>query len=220
MKFTKTNKPGNLAAGPQFDRGRRDLLVKTTAGLCVGAGLGATAAIAQTSNGIRWGIEGHPAPEIALDYWIDADGNPGHFSVLESRGKWVFLKCFQDWCPGCHSSGFPTLQAFAERFHDHPGVAIAAIQTVFEGYQTNTVEDVRKLQLRYELPVVMGHDPGDPDNDKSPITMREYFTGGTPWLILINPDGMVVFNHYHADPEKLIAYVTEQLAANPNPSNG
>ena len=54
MKFTKTNKPGNLAAGPQFDRGRRDLLVKTTAGLCVGAGLGATAAIAQTSNGIRW----------------------------------------------------------------------------------------------------------------------------------------------------------------------
>jgi len=191
--------------------GRRELLLKTAAGIAIGAGLGSTATRAQTSNGIRWGIEGHEAPEITLDYWIDADGNPGHFSVLESRGKWVFLKCFQDWCPGCHSSGFPTLQAFSRRFHDHPKVAIAAIQTVFEGYQSNTLEDVRKLQLRYELPIVMGHDPGDPETDKRPVTMGAYFTGGTPWLILINPKGTVVFNNYHADSDKLIEYVAGQI---------
>jgi len=71
------------------------------------------------------GIEGYIAPEIELDYWIDKDGEPATFSVTESRGKWVFLKCFQNWCPGCHSSGFPTLKAFADRFHDHPEVAIA-----------------------------------------------------------------------------------------------
>ena len=72
---------------------------------------------------------------------------------------------------------------------------------------------MRKLQLRYDLPIVMGHDPGDPETDKRPVTMREYFTGGTPWLILINPEGTVVFNHYHADPDKLIEYVAEQLEA-------
>jgi len=102
------------------------------------------------------GIEGYIAPEIELDYWIDKDGEPATFSVTESRGKWVFLKCFQNWCPGCHSSGFPTLKAFADRFHDHPEVAIAGIQTVFEGYNSNTKADVRKLQLRYELPIIMG----------------------------------------------------------------
>ena len=208
------NKLYHLAAEPPSDTNRRKFLIKTAACAGIGAGLASgTEAFAQTSGGVRWGIEGHEAPEIKLDYWIDADGKPGHFSVLESRGKWVFLKCFQDWCPGCHSSGFPTLQAFSSRFHDHPGVAIAAIQTVFEGYQSNTVDDVRKLQLRYELPIVMGHDPGDPETDKRPVTMGEYFTGGTPWLMLINPEGTVVFNHYHADPDKLIEYVAEQLEA-------
>ena len=158
------------------------------------------------------GIEGSEAPEIDIDYWIDGDGEPSSFSVMESRGKWVFLKCFQNWCPGCHSSGFPTLQAFSEKFHDHPKVAIAAIQTVFEGYRSNTIDDVRKLQLRYDLPIVMGHDPGNPDTHARPVTMRHYRTGGTPWLILINPEGVVVYNNFHVDRNKLIEYVESQVA--------
>lgn len=165
-------------------------------------------AIAQSTPG----IEGHEAPEIKLDYWIDADGKPAHFSVAESRGKWVFLKCFQNWCPGCHSSGFPTLQAFSERFHDHPKVAIAAIQTVFEGFRSNTIDDVRKLQLRYDLPIIMGHDPGNEETHARPVTMQAYRTGGTPWLILISPDGTVVYNNFHVDRNKLIEFVEKQLA--------
>ena len=188
---------------------RRDFLRK--AGAVSGA-----VALSTTLNNSAFaqtrGIEGQPAPEIDIDYWIDADGEPGHFSVQESRGKWVFLKCFQDWCPGCHSSGFPTLQAFAKEFNDHPKVAIAAIQTVFEGFTSNTVEDVRKLQLRYELPIVMGHDPGDAETHARPVTMQGYRTGGTPWLILINPEGNVVYNHFHVDRDKLIEYMKQQLA--------
>jgi thiol-disulfide isomerase/thioredoxin len=191
---------------------RREWLRRAIGLAAVGAAGGSPlVANAQTSGGVRWGIEGHEAPEIPIDYWINADGEPAHFSVLESRGKWVFLKCFQDWCPGCHRSGFPTLQEFSKRFHDHPDVAIAAIQTVFEGHSTNTVEDVRKLQLRYELPITMGHDPGDPQTHTRPVTMRRYFTGGTPWLILISPEGEVVFNHYHVDSGKLIEFVAEQV---------
>lgn len=170
----------------------------------------APSAVAQEKN--RYGIEGQKAPEIKLDYWIDAQGEESSFSVTESRGKWVFLKCFQNWCPGCHSSGFPTLKAFSDEFHDHPKVAIAGIQTVFEGYRSNTLEDVRKLQLRYELPITMGHDPGNEEDHLPPITMLNYRTGGTPWLILINPEGTVVFNNFHVDREKLIDYVREQLA--------
>jgi len=203
------HKPGTrLIADSPANAGRRDLMIKSAA-------LGAAAAgaflsgpsEAQTSRG----IEGFKAPEIELDYWIDGDGEPAHFSVMEARGKWVFLKCFQDWCPGCHSSGFPTLQAFAKRFQGHPKVAIAAIQTVFEGYSSNTLEDVRKLQLRYDLPNIMGHDPGNPDTHERPVTMQAYVTGGTPWLILINPEGFVVYNNFHVDKGKLIEYVAEQV---------
>ena len=188
---------------------RRDLIIKSAA---VGAAATAAAFLSPPSQAqTTRGIEGFEAPEIELDYWIDGDGEPANFSVLESRGKWVFLKCFQDWCPGCHSSGFPTLQAFSKRFHGHPKVAIAAIQTVFEGFTSNTLEDVRKLQLRYDLPNIMGHDPGNPETHERPVTMQAYVTGGTPWLILINPEGVVVYNNFHVDSGKLIEFIAEQV---------
>lgn len=42
--------------------------------------------------------------------------------------------------------------------------------------------------------------------------MREHFTGGTPWLIVINPAGTVVFNNYLVDSDKLIEFVAENIA--------
>ena len=158
------------------------------------------------------GIEGFMAPELEVGYWIDADGKPASFSMKESANKWVLLKCFQNWCPGCHKSGFPTLKAFSDRFHDHPKVAIAGIQTVFEGYSRNTQDAVRELQLRYELPIVMGHDPGNPETGTYSSTMVNYRTGGTPWLILVNPDGAVVFNGFHVNTDRLIEFAEEQVA--------
>lgn len=169
-------------------------------------------ALAQSAERPKPGIEGHVAPELEVGYWIDADGKPSSFSMAESKDKWVLLKCFQNWCPGCHKSGFPTLKAFSDRFHDHPDVAIAGIQTVFEGYSSNTQEAVRELQLRYDLPIPMGHDPGNPETDSFSSTMRNYRTGGTPWLILVNPAGLVVYNGFHVNPDALIKYVEEAVA--------
>jgi len=189
---------------------RRGFLVAGTSAL--GAAAFSNTTFAQEQSKPVRGIEGQLAPELEFDYWIDKDGKPSSFSVVESRGKWVFLKCFQNWCPGCHSSGFPTLKAFSDEFHEHPEVAIAGIQTVFEGYSSNTLEDVRALQLRYELPIVMGHDPGNQDGERLPGTMRNYRTGGTPWLILIAPDGRVVFNDFHVSTQSLIDFVKKQVA--------
>ena len=187
---------------------RRFMQLMTAGTLGVAAGLSSKSAISQATRG----IEGYQAPELAFDYWIDGEGKASQFSVLESKGKWVFLKCFQNWCPGCHSSGFPTLKAFSDEFFGHPKVAIAGIQTVFEGFRSNTQDAVRELQLRYDLPIVMGHDPGNEKTHDVPTTMRNYRTGGTPWLILINPDGVVVYNGFHVDPDKLIEFVGAQIA--------
>ena len=187
---------------------RRDFMMLSTGAIAATLGFQSSEAEAATSD---YGIVGQLAPDLKLDYWIDKDGKASTFSVFANRGKWVFLKCFQSWCPGCHSSGFPTLKAFSDEFWDHPQVAIAGIQTVFEGFGTNSQKQVRKLQIRYDLPITMGHDPGNPDGVKHPQTMRKYRTGGTPWLILINPQGRVVYNGFHADKTKLIAYVNDQL---------
>lgn len=159
----------------------------------------------------RYGIRTAQAPEIELDYWIDANGKPTSFSVNEQHGKWLFMKFWQSWCPGCHKLGFPTLQKFTTAFRDNPKVEMIAVQTVFEGKSVNTVEAVREQQLRYELPIVMGHDAGNEDIHH-PLTMVNYRTGGTPWLVLVAPDGTVVFNDFHVDADALIEFVAEQVS--------
>jgi len=206
--------PGNLiGAGysvPLYNR-RRFLQTASTGAVALALGSASSLVFGQSTPG----IEGRAAPELSVDYWIDGSGKASNFSVSKSKGKWVFLKCFQNWCPGCHSSGFPTLKAFADEFHGHPKVAIAGIQTVFEGFGSNTQDDVRKLQLQYELPNVMGHDAGNPDaqdGDHRPGTMVSYRTGGTPWLILIDPAGKVVFNDYRVNRSRLIEFIHEQIA--------
>ena len=99
-----------------------------------------------------------------------------------------------------------------DEFYGHEKVEIAGIQTVFEGFSTNTQDKVRELQLRYEIPAVMGHDPGDEESHYPSITMINYRTGGTPWLVLISPEGNVVFNNFHVNREKLIEFLHEQVA--------
>ena len=193
-----------------INRSRRNLVLGSAATLA-GSGLVAAGESAQPVPD-KYGIRGYQAPEIELDYWIDGSGKATEFSVTQSRGKWIFLKYFQNWCPGCHSSGFPTLKAFCDAFYGHPKVDIAAVQTVFEGRRSNTQDAVRELQLRYEIPATMGHDPGDEEADIPAITMINYRTGGTPWLVLVNPEGTVVFNDFHVDRDKLIRYVREEIA--------
>ena len=171
-----------------------------------------TSDTAFAQNDSRHGIVGKAAPEIHLNYWIDKHGKSSEYSITSQKGKWVYLYCFQDWCPGCHSHGFPTLKALAIRFPDHPKFSIAAVQTVFEGFSTNTQDDVRKLQLKYELAIPMGHDPGDPQGDHRPQIMKNYRTGGTPWIIVIQPDGQVIFNDFHINTENFITFISEKIS--------
>ena len=69
-----------------------------------------------TARGFEYGILNHAAPELDVGYWIDRDGAPTTYSIGAAQGKWVFLKCFQNWCPGCHKYGFPTLKKVADAF--------------------------------------------------------------------------------------------------------
>jgi thiol-disulfide isomerase/thioredoxin len=166
-----------------------------------------TQSTAQSDN--RYGIQGSYAPEITQDYWIDATGEQSEFSIGAQKGKWVYLYCFQDWCPGCHAHGFPALQQLSAEFPQSDVLSIAAIQTVFEGFSSNTLEDVRKLQLKYELAIPMGHDAGNPDGDHRPKTMKDYRTGGTPWTVIIDPNGVVAFNDFHVNIDKFIEFIAK-----------
>ena len=153
-----------------------------------------------------------PAPALRVPVWIDEDGNARPPLSLAGLGDgYKILYCFQYWCPGCHATGFPTLvrltAALARR-----AFGFAAVQTVFEGPETNTAERLREAQLRYGLSIPFGHDPAA-GGSRLPTIMTDYRTGGTPWFIVIDPTGDVVFNDFRLDADKFLALVAPHAPA-------
>ncbi len=70
------------------------------------------------------GIVGQLAPAWQVDRWFNLPEGADSLDVSDLHGKVVYLFCFQSWCPGCHSHGFPALQQvsehFAARVRSHP----------------------------------------------------------------------------------------------------
>ena len=145
------------------------------------------------------------APQLRVQRWIGVDGGnlatPIQLSDLGVGPKIVFA--FQHWCRGCHLHGFPTLQRL-HRALESRGVGFAVVQTVFEGAQENTFEKLRVNQLQYGLPVAFGHDE-PPTGAPFPTLMGDYHTRGTPWFVVIDADGRIVFSDFHLDADRLVA---------------
>lgn len=149
------------------------------------------------------GIVGRPAATLRDVQWIDSRGAPrGPLSLDDLGAGYRILFFFQHWCPGCHSHGFPTLVRLVDELGDG-GVGFAAIQTVFEGGEVNTFERIGEDQQRYGLAIPFGH--AEPAAGTAlPATMADYRTGGTPWFVVIAPDGRVVFDGFQLDPAVLV----------------
>ncbi|MFT5505124.1 MAG: thiol-disulfide isomerase/thioredoxin [Gammaproteobacteria bacterium] len=197
---------------PSFDKNtmkvQRRRVLKSLLGSMGLAALGAAPNL--RAQGHDYGIKGQSAPNLKVTNWIDSNGNPGNFELADHAGKWIFLKCFQSWCPGCHSHGFPALKKISDALEDNPQVVFAGIQTVFEGPNTNTVDKVRKMQLQYDLRLPMSHDDGGSRGRSN--TMFDYRTGGTPWMVVITPDRYVAYNDFGIDADKAIKFFKEMTS--------
>ncbi len=164
------------------------------------------------------GVLDAPAPAWDIDTWFNLPEGKGSLDIADYRGKVVYLYGFQSWCPGCHAHGFPTLQALISKFEKADDVAFVAVQTTFEGFGTNTADAAKKTGERYALRIPIGHSGSEA---KRSGLMRAYRTGGTPWTIIIDKDGIVRYNDFRITPEqgeKLISALRERPAASGNPT--
>lgn len=144
------------------------------------------------------------APALRVAQWIDDSGRTMPPLTLDQLGTGLkVIFCFQHWCPGCHSAGFPTLQRLVHELAPL-GIGFAVVQTVFEGFEENTFDQLQQTQQRYELELPFGHDaiPGS-----YPTVMEDYKTRGTPWFIIIDREDEVVFSDFHIDADRLIDQV-------------
>ena len=98
------------------------------------------------------------APELRVSQWIDAQGKPtAPLTMADFGDGFKVIYCFQHWCPGCHSHGFPTLKKLVQALSGH-GFAFAAVQTVFEGAEVNTFERLRENRRDNRGCTVCGHE--------------------------------------------------------------
>ena len=156
----------------------------------------------------KYGIEGHQAPEFQSFDWVDGSGNKMvPLELKQLKGMFKVIYCFQSWCPGCHSRGFPALQKMVEALKGNEKLAFMAIQTVFEGAEANTYEKMLETQIQYDLQIPFGHDVGDESTNNSSSVMYGYRSGGTPWFILIDQNDKVVFNDFHLNAENAIEFL-------------
>lgn len=147
------------------------------------------------------------APEFDVQHWIDAKGNKtDQIQLSDFKGTFKILYCFQNWCPGCHSKGLPDLKKMVDALKNNKNITFLAIQTVFEGFDSNIYEKMIETQKQYELEIPFGHDAGNDGKSHSNI-MRNYKTGGTPWFIFIDKHDNVVFSDFHLNPDAAITFL-------------
>lgn len=155
---------------------------------------------------MMYGVQGGAAPELRVPNWIDESGQARPPLTLQELGaRYRVLFFYQHWCSGCHSRGFPTLLALvaAKKAVD---VGFAVVQTVFEGVEVNTLDQLVQDQSRYGLRIPFGHDAISADG-RYPTTMIDYRTGGTPWFVVIDPAGTVIENGFTLDAEQLLSAI-------------
>ena len=179
---------------------------------CMAAGALLAIVSAATAENER-GILGQPAPEWSVNQWLNLSPGKKTIDIQDFHGKVLYLFCFQSWCPGCHSSGFPTLQKVMSRFKDNDDVAFVAIQTVFEGFASNTFEHAQQVARKYKLTIPVGQSG---EQGKRSHMMARYRSGGTPWVVIIDRDGVVRYNDFHVgvdQADKLIRAALKNPAA-------
>ena len=190
------------------------LFMLTTVGSSVFAQSGNANPQVQSQRKPKRGIVGQQAPKWETSKWIGLPTGKTSFDISDVKGKVTYLYFFQSWCPGCHQRGFPTLKALEEKFRDKKDVQFVAIQTTFEGHRTNTPDKLEVMSKRYNLKIPFGQSKG---NSGTPKIMREYRTGGTPWVIVIDKQGKVVYNDFHIDRDAAAGAI-EKLRQAPSPT--
>ena len=153
----------------------------------------------------KGGILNQTAPAITVDQWVSLPEGSTAPTPESLKGKIIYLYCFQSWCPGCHSSGFPTLQKVSNHFKNDSDVQFIAVQTVFEGFHSNTPAKALKMVKDYKLSgIPVGHSG---TQEKRSAIMSGFKTRGTPWTIIIGKDGIVKYNSFHIKPDAAIMMI-------------
>lgn len=146
----------------------------------------------------KTGIKGQPAPPLGVTTWIQLPEGKERLGIPDFKDKVVVILCFQSTCIACEKREFPVLQQLVKEFAGNEDVVFLAIQTPFEDFATNSELQLKPIAEKHKLDIPIGHLAKTKDTYSINVA---YETGGTPWWIVIDREGTVVFNDFTMAPE-------------------
>ncbi len=164
-------------------------------------------------NEKKKGIIDQIAPPWRINDWIDEEGNALTIplNVNDFKGNVLVIFCFQAWCPGSHTKGgFANFEQLKFLLREEKNVKFVAIQTVFEEWGVNTKEMLKETQERYKLKIPFGHDAGEPETLIAHF-IKDYKTGGTPWVVVLDKESKVVYNDQHVNEDELAKMIKKMV---------
>jgi len=118
------------------------------------------------------------APIAAPDFSLDSlDGKT--YSLKELRGKWVIVNFWATWCVPCRAE-MPGFQSLYEDYSDE--IEILAVNN---NETADVVADFRD-EFGLSFPLLL---------DPSQITLSQYKVLGLPITVLVDPDGLIVWEY-------------------------
>lgn len=127
------------------------------------------------------------APPLSVQKWLNTD----HDITLDSlKGQVVAIYAFQMLCPGCVENSIPQAKKVHAMFENHD-VQVLGLHTVFEHHSAMEEVSLNAFlhEYRVAFPVAIDKPSNDIEAGPIPHTMRNYQTGGTPTLLLIDRAG-------------------------------
>ncbi len=91
-------------------------------------------------------------------------------------------------------------------YSNDKAVGVVAIQTAFEGFSSNDFQSLSRVAKEYGLTIPIGQNgwAGKP----SPL-MHRYKTRGTPWIVIIDKEGIVRKSDFHYTVEDSIKVIND-----------
>jgi thiol-disulfide isomerase/thioredoxin len=154
------------------------------------------------THSLSQSIIGKKAPSFEVDTWIQTYKQD--LDINDFKNKVVYIYGFQSWCPGCHSHGFPTLNELSKYYKYDSDVKFVAIQTTFEGFSTNDIQAAKDIIKRYNLTMPVAQSGLEGLRSKF---MINYNTGGTPWTIIVDKNGIVRFSNFHLTSREAVTII-------------
>ncbi|MEM1443842.1 MAG: TlpA family protein disulfide reductase [Verrucomicrobiota bacterium] len=164
---------------------------------------------AEVTTGPMTGIKGKPAPPLGVSTWIQLPEGKERLGIPDFKDKVLVVFCFQSTCLACEKREFPVLKQLVEEFEGNEDIGFLAIQTPFEDFATNSELQLKPTAEKHELSIPFGHLAKTPETWSINLA---YQTGGTPWWIVIDREGTVVFNDFTMAPDVAAANLRTLIA--------